>query len=134
MKNCHKCGSAQEWVECWNCGGKGGRDYDEDLQFEDPLWYSPGDFIKCDICQGKGGWFRCLNDKCETNTDIPVNKSKEWAVEGNSGSGYLVEAKSGKGRTYHNKKLVNDKVQVFLADGRKMLCDPTKLKVIGFID
>lgn len=55
-------------------------------------------------------------------------------VEGNDNAGYLVEAKSGKGRTYHNKELVNGKVQVFLADGRKMLCDPEKLKVIGFID
>lgn len=72
---------------------------------------------------------------------IQVNELAEddiWyikrVVEGNDNAGYLVEAKSGKGRTYHNKELVNDKVQVFLDDGRKMLCAPEKLKVIGFID
>lgn len=77
------------------------------------------------------------------------------------GSGYLVETKTGLlGRTYHSEKMVNGKVRVYLLDEPqlelfkkndflkqvafkksssknvplKMLCDPHKLKVKGFID
>lgn len=49
-------------------------------------------------------------------------------------AGYLVNTKSGEGRTYHNKELINGKVQVFLNDGRKILCDIKKITLIGFID
>ena len=99
------------------------------------------DLIVCDICNGTGREVKCLNDKCVTNAKVRVNELTEddiWymrrVVEGNDNAGYLVEAKSGKGRTYHNKDLVNGKVQVFLDDGRKMLCSPEKLKLRGFID
>jgi hypothetical protein len=64
IKYCCKCGEEMEWKECWNCGGKGGRDW-EDLQFEDPLWYSPDDFVECDECNGVGGFWICTNDKCK---------------------------------------------------------------------
>lgn len=51
------------------------------------------------------------------------------------GSGYIVETKDGKsGRTYHSEQLVNEKVQVFLDDGTKLLCASENLKVKGFID
>ena len=53
-------------------------------------------------------------------------------------AGYLVETKMGKkGRTYHREKLVNGKMVVYTeVDGKevKMLCDPEKIKIIGFID
>ena len=53
-----------EHVECSCCGGEGGRGWDE-LQFEDPLWYSEGDFVICDTCNGEGGFTRCIDSKCE---------------------------------------------------------------------
>ncbi|MEL7586627.1 MAG: hypothetical protein AAGU19_07920 [Prolixibacteraceae bacterium] len=51
-------------------------------------------------------------------------------------AGYLVETKDGKkGRTYHNKGLINDKVPVYVTGEEKpRLCAPDSLKVIGFID
>lgn len=66
----------------------------------------------------------------------------DWDVEqldrmihGNKNAGMLVETATGLiGRTYNNRDMVNGKVQVVLTDGRKMLCDPTKLKLKGFID
>lgn len=68
---CKHCLSEMEWQECWNCGGEGGRDYDNHLQFEDPLWYSPGDFETCDVCEGKGGYYMCTNDSCSKNDTVP---------------------------------------------------------------
>ena len=50
------------WEDCWNCGGKGGRD-GEELMEEDPLWYSPDDLEICDVCEGKGGFWICDCDK-----------------------------------------------------------------------
>jgi hypothetical protein len=66
-------------------------------------------------------------------------------------SGYLVETKTGKlGRTIHEKESVNGKIPVYLAtkmsdekhgvriplefSDKAILCDPTTLKQIGFID
>lgn len=64
---CDRCKCCDtDWEDCYECGGKGGRDYDDDLQFEDPLWYQPGDFETCDICEGKGGWPVCLGN-CDEN-------------------------------------------------------------------
>jgi hypothetical protein len=28
---------------------------------EDPLWYTPSDFERCDICDGDGGYLVCPN-------------------------------------------------------------------------
>lgn len=51
-----------------------------------------------------------------------------------AGPGYVVETKNGKiGRTYHRDELVNSK-QVVYVDGKKLLCNPTTLKLRGFID
>lgn len=50
-------------------------------------------------------------------------------------SGYLIETQSGlKGRTYSNENGVNNKIVVHLENGTKMLCTPSKIKIIGFID
>jgi hypothetical protein len=51
-------------------------------------------------------------------------------------SGYLVETKTGKrGRTYHNKGMINGKIPVYLEGiEAPMLCDKDTLKLIGFVD
>lgn len=56
-------------------------------------------------------------------------------------SGYIVETKSGKkGRTFHNKGMINGKIPVYLErdkfkyESNAILCDPQTLKTIGFID
>lgn len=51
-----------EWVECWQCDGEGGRPvcqedscphiYGED-ECDDPVCWR-----RCDVCRGKGGWAR----------------------------------------------------------------------------
>ena len=57
---CEVCGSALEWVDCDLCGGEGGFDGDE-LMEQDPLWYGPDDYERCEQCQGRGGWWWCPN-------------------------------------------------------------------------
>jgi hypothetical protein len=61
---CNCCEIIQE--DCYNCGGEGGFDYDNDLQYEDPLWYQPGDFNTCDICKGYGSYPICAGG-CDEN-------------------------------------------------------------------
>jgi hypothetical protein len=43
---------------CWNCGGEGysGHDCGEDCC----CCLHPEDNVRCDICNGKGGWLICL--------------------------------------------------------------------------
>ena len=53
---------------------------------------------------------------------------------GRSGSGYVVEIKSGTGVMYHKDEPIDGKIKVFLDNGGKMLCSPEKIKIIGFID
>lgn len=55
---CTTCGGYMDWVDCWQCGGEGGRD-GEELMMEDPLWYCEDDFETCDICNGAGGYWEC---------------------------------------------------------------------------
>jgi hypothetical protein len=57
---CAICQSEKEWIECFECGGEGEFDW-ETLQDEDPLWYGPDDTERCSACNGKGGWWECLN-------------------------------------------------------------------------
>lgn len=57
---CTVCGGYMDWVDCWQCGGKGGRDGD-DLMDEDPLWYSEDDWEDCDVCRGAGGYWECAS-------------------------------------------------------------------------
>lgn len=68
---CEDCGDEKQFEDCWQCGGEGGRGWDDDLQFEDPLWYTPGDFEICDICEGKGGYYVCHNHKNHKNKSNP---------------------------------------------------------------
>jgi len=54
---------------------------------------------------------------------------------GRTGKGYQVITQSGlEGRTYHEDGLVNGKQPVYLANGKRMLCTPGKLKLKGFVD
>lgn len=63
---CDRCGCCGTyWVDCWNCGGDGGFNWEE-LQLQDPIFYSPGDFRQCAHCGGDGGRFQCLGD-CDEN-------------------------------------------------------------------
>ncbi|MDZ4344451.1 MAG: hypothetical protein U1E51_18675 [Candidatus Binatia bacterium] len=54
----------KEWCECWQCGGEGvaGHDCGEDCC----CCLNPEDNVRCDICQGKGGWPRCYSCTPET--------------------------------------------------------------------
>jgi hypothetical protein len=49
-------------------------------------------------------------------------------------TGKIVRTKLGEGYTINSEKLVHGKVVVYLEDGRKVLCDPEKLKLVGFYD
>lgn len=43
------------WVDCWKCGGSGNMFHDcgEDTC----CCLDPVDNVRCDICDGEGGWF-----------------------------------------------------------------------------
>jgi hypothetical protein len=49
---CYTCISSGYWNDCEECGGEG--------YHEDEDWDGWMDHITCDICHGKGGWWRCL--------------------------------------------------------------------------
>lgn len=70
---CTICGGYMDWVDCWQCGGTGGRDGD-DLMQEDPFWYTLDDWEECDICQGKGGYRECASipHEDDANKEHPV--------------------------------------------------------------
>lgn len=56
---CSRCGSSLTWQECESCGGEGLSHHDcgeDSCCCEDD---SPN--VSCDICQGRGGWNRCLS-------------------------------------------------------------------------
>ena len=49
-------------------------------------------------------------------------------------AGRIVETKLGKGQTNNNDKPVNGKILVYLTDGRKIICDPKNIKIVGLWD
>ena len=57
----------KDWCECWNCGGEGtsGHDCGEDCC----ACLYPEDNVGCDICNGKGGWYRCYTCAPETEEE-----------------------------------------------------------------
>lgn len=63
---CDKHGE-REWCECWQCGGEGvnGHDCGEDCC----VCLAPEDNMRCDICSGKGGWWRCYTCAPETESE-----------------------------------------------------------------
>jgi len=58
VETCEKCGTERQWFECWQCGSEGvsGHDCGEDCC----CCLHPEDNMRCDICNGKGGWMRCF--------------------------------------------------------------------------
>lgn len=50
-------GREREWCWCYECGGEGvsGHDCGEDCC----CCLYPEDNMRCDICRGRGGWWRC---------------------------------------------------------------------------
>ncbi len=70
---CRVCGGPMDWEDCWQCGGKGGRDGD-DLMAEAPMWYSEDDFEVCEECDGRGGYWQCIN--------LPHEEAKQGSKEG----------------------------------------------------
>jgi len=56
---CRECGSSMTWEDCWNCGGEG---YSHHNCGEDCCCcLYPEDNVLCDICNGEGGYWICLN-------------------------------------------------------------------------
>lgn len=51
-----------------------------------------------------------------------------------SHGGLVVETKSGKGQTKNGDPAIKDKIPVYLDDGRKILCSPQNIKLIGYWD
>ncbi len=54
---CKRCGGDMEWVECYAGCDDGYFDGYE----EDPLWYYPGETVRCETCQGASGWWECFH-------------------------------------------------------------------------
>jgi len=55
---CKKCGSQVDWKECWNCDeGYTHHDCGEDTC----CCLDPEPNVKCDICNGEGGWWTCIS-------------------------------------------------------------------------
>lgn len=64
---CARCGSDTEWLECYLCGGEGvdGHDCGDDTC----CCLNPEDDVECDVCEGDGGWMRCISEAewCQAN-------------------------------------------------------------------
>ena len=58
---CPDCEQEVIYEKCHACMGKGGFDGD-DLMEEDPLWYSPNDYERCEECNGTGTIAICACD------------------------------------------------------------------------
>ena len=67
---CARCGSSCDYVDCWNCEDGGcGSDCIDDLCYGGECIHGDTGQIRCDICQGHGGWWQCLSDPewCQGN-------------------------------------------------------------------
>lgn len=56
---CPICGAEMEWEECHAVGCEDG--WYDGYEFDDPLWFSPGEMVRCEECGGKGGYWVCIN-------------------------------------------------------------------------
>lgn len=64
--NLHPEHGEREWCECWNCeDGLSGHDCGEDCC----VCLYPEDNVRCDICNGRGGWWRCYTCSPETEQE-----------------------------------------------------------------
>jgi hypothetical protein len=67
---CARCGSSCDYVDCWNCEDGGcGSDCIDDLCHGGECIHGHSGQIRCDICDGHGGWWACLSDSewCNAN-------------------------------------------------------------------
>lgn len=56
---CPKCGREMDWEECWNCDEYGFSHHD--CGEDSCCCLYPENNVVCDICDGKGGWYRCFH-------------------------------------------------------------------------
>lgn len=56
------------WVECWQCNGD--RMIDHDCGEDFCVCDDPEPNVRCDICNGKGGWYRCYTCASETAEEL----------------------------------------------------------------
>lgn len=64
---CDEGHGEKERCSCWNCGGEGvsGHDCGEDCC----ACLKPQDNVRCDICDGRGWWWRCYTCAPKTEDD-----------------------------------------------------------------
>lgn len=67
--DCPKCHTPQDWIPCYSVGCDEG--YYDGHEYDDPLWYDPGEMVICEDCQGKGGWWHCY--ECAKRESEEVN-------------------------------------------------------------
>ena len=66
--------------------------------------------------------------------EFEFQQAERFFGGGNKNAGQIVETKTGLvGRTFSHEELINGKVRVYTDKG-KLLCDPSTLKLKGFID
>lgn len=60
---CARCGGSVDWASCYNCGGDGelGSDCIDDLCHGGECIHGDSGQLRCDICDGNGGWDRCIS-------------------------------------------------------------------------
>jgi hypothetical protein len=92
---CARCGSSADYQQCEQCAGDG---YDHHDCGEDCcMCMYPEDNVPCDICGGRGGWYRCMSSReyCEANS-LPgrqhIGRGKiEWFLIADHETGPVVE-------------------------------------------
>lgn len=77
--DCPVCGSSMYWEDCNDCGGEGYRsvDYDEEDGGDD----GSAGYGQCITCDGRGGFWLCLNFKNHPETAAPQLKNPPWPTE-----------------------------------------------------
>ena len=71
---CPYCGSDVMWEDCWNCrDGYSHHDCGEDTC----CCLDPYPNIVCDICNGEGGWYICINCKCNSSAEKMIYKEDD---------------------------------------------------------
>lgn len=84
---CARCGSSAVHVVCYNCGGDDealGSDCIDDLCHGGECIHGDSGFIRCDICRGKGGWWRCCSGReyCDAHPMPDRESVKSTAYDG----------------------------------------------------
>lgn len=59
---CEKCFGEMDWADCWMIDCEEGF---YDAYEEDCINNDPGTYVRCEQCEGEGGWWFCQS--CERN-------------------------------------------------------------------